>query len=178
MRKLRDEEIKSRLIGAEDLKVKKRFPITVILENIRSMYNVGAAFRTSDAACIEELILCGYTAQPPRKEIEKTALGATESVPWRYFATGLDAVRYAKEKGIPIMVLEHCDASKDLFTMTCSFPVALVIGNEVDGISEQVVEAADIACEIPMYGKKQSLNAAVAYGIAVYQLMNKFRQLT
>lgn len=178
VRKLRDDEIKSRLIGPEEIKLRRRFPITVVLENIRSMHNVGAAFRTSDAACIEELVLCGYTAKPPRKEIEKTALGATESVPWRHFATSTEAVQYLKSKGIPIMALEHCDASRDLLTMECPFPVAIAVGNEVDGLSDEMVAAADLACEIPMYGRKQSLNAAVAYGIAVYQLIYKFRQQT
>ena len=140
------------------------------------MYNVGAIFRTSDAACISELLLCGYTAKPPRKEIDKTALGATETVPWKYFPGALDAISYLKEKGVTVMALEHCDESQDLMTMECPFPVGLVVGNEVDGISEAVVAACDLACEIPMHGVKQSLNVAVAYGVAVFQLLEKIRQ--
>ena len=175
--KLTYEEIKSQRSSPEDLKEKARFPIYVVLENIRSMYNVGAAFRTSDAACIQELILCGYTAIPPRKEIDKTALGATETVPWRHFPKALDALKWLKEQGITVAALEHCKESKDLMTMDCPFPIALVVGNEVDGVSEEVVAACDFACEIPMYGMKQSLNAAVAYGIAVFQLVEKFRVL-
>jgi len=174
-RKLSFDEIKGQRHSPEDLKQKKRFPIYVVLENIRSMYNVGAAFRTSDAACIQELILCGYTARPPRKEIDKTALGATETVPWRYFETAVEAISHLKSKGVTVMALEHCDPGKDLMTMTCPFPIALVIGNEVDGVSEEVVAVCDLACEIPMYGMKQSLNAAVAYGIAVFQLILKFK---
>ncbi len=173
IKKLSFDEIKEQRHSPEELKTKKRFPIYVVLENIRSMYNVGAAFRTSDAACIQELILCGYTAQPPRKEIDKTALGATETVPWRYFKTGLEAVEYLKSLGVKVMALEHCDQSRDLMTMDCQFPIALVVGNEIDGVSEKVVSACDLACEIPMYGMKQSLNAAVAYGIAVFQLVLK-----
>ena len=173
--KLTYEEIKSRRSSPEELKGKTRFPIYVVLENIRSMYNVGAAFRTSDAACIQELILCGYTAVPPRKEIDKTALGATETVPWRHFPKALDAVQWLKVQGITVAALEHCKESRDLMTMDCSFPIALVVGNEVDGVSEEVVAACDFACEIPMYGMKQSLNAAVAYGIAVFQLVEKFK---
>lgn len=175
--KLTYEEIKSQRSSPEDLKEKARFPIYVVLENIRSMYNVGAAFRTSDAACIQELILCGYTAVPPRKEIDKTALGATETVPWRHFPKAVDAVKWLKAQGITVAALEHCKESKDLMTMDCPFPIALVVGNEVDGVSEEVVAACDFACEIPMYGMKQSLNAAVAYGIAVFQLVEKFRVL-
>ncbi|MBX7152848.1 RNA methyltransferase [bacterium] len=176
IRKLVYDEIKSQRHSAEELKTQARFPIYVVLENIRSMYNVGAAFRTSDAARVQELILCGYTACPPRKEIEKTALGATETVPWRHFKTGLEAVHWLREQGIKVMVLEHTDQSQNLMTMDCPFPIALVIGNEVDGVSEEVVGAADMACEIPMYGMKQSLNAAVAYGIAVFQLVEKFQR--
>ncbi|NUM80682.1 RNA methyltransferase [bacterium] len=176
IRKLAYNEIKSQRYSPDELKSQPRFPIYVVLENIRSMYNVGAAFRTSDAARIQELILCGYTACPPRKEIDKTALGATETVPWRHFKTGLDAVYWLHEQGVKVMVLEHTDQSQNLMTMNCEFPIALVIGNEVDGVSEEVVAAADLACEIPMYGMKQSLNAAVAYGIAVFQLVEKFHR--
>ena len=173
--KLTYEEIKSQRSTLEELKDKTRFPIYVVLENIRSMYNVGAAFRTSDAARIQELILCGYTAIPPRKEIDKTALGATETVPWRHFPKAVDAVKWLKEQRSTVAALEHCQESKDLMTMDCHFPIALVVGNEVDGVSEEVVAACDFACEIPMYGMKQSLNAAVAYGIAVFQLIEKFK---
>lgn len=175
--KLTYEEIKSQRSSPEELKGKTRFPIYVVLENIRSMYNVGAVFRTSDAACIQELILCGYTAVPPRKEIDKTALGATETVPWRHFPKALDAVQWLKRQGITVAALEHCKESRDLMTLDCPFPIALVVGNEVDGVSEEVVAACDFACEIPMYGMKQSLNAAVAYGIAVFQLVEKFKIL-
>ncbi len=173
MRKLTFEEITSRRHSADQMHTVPRFPIYVILENIRSMYNVGAMFRTSDAACIQELILCGYTAQPPRKEIDKTALGATETVPWRYFRTGTEAAKYIKDKNVTLLALEHCDGSRNLLDMTCSFPVALVVGNEVEGVSDELISHCDLACEIPMYGMKQSLNAAVAYGIAVYQLIQK-----
>lgn len=175
--KLSYEEIKSQRSSPEELKGKTRFPIYVVLENIRSMYNVGAAFRTSDAACIQELILCGYTAVPPRKEIDKTALGATETVPWRHFPKTLDAIKWLKDQGVTVAALEHCKESRNLMTMECPFPIALVVGNEVDGVSEEAVDACDFACEIPMYGMKQSLNAAVAYGIAVFQLVEKYKSI-
>lgn len=175
MRKLEYEEIKSRRHSADSIRQAGRFPVYVVLENIRSMYNVGAAFRTSDAACVEELILCGYTARPPRKEIEKTALGATDTVPWSHFANGPEAVAYLKAKGVTVIALEHCEESEDIMEMECPFPIALVIGNEVEGITPQTIAECDRACEIPMFGTKQSLNAAVAYGIAVFQFVQKYR---
>lgn len=174
MRKLTINEIKAERLTPNELKAEERFPIYIVLENIRSMYNVGAAFRTSDAARIKELILCGYTARPPRKEIDKTALGATETVPWRHFPNALDALQWLKQQGVPVAVLEHTDRSHNLMTAEVDFPIALVVGNEVDGVTQEVVAAADLALEIPMYGMKQSLNAAVAYGIAVFQLVQKY----
>ncbi|MCK6541597.1 RNA methyltransferase [bacterium] len=174
LRKLAYDEIKMLRSTPEELASKKRFPIYGVLENIRSMYNVGAAFRTSDAACVQELILCGYTAQPPRSQIEKTALGATETVPWRHFNNTLDSISYLKDQGITVVALEHCEESKNLFTTELPFPVALLVGNEVDGLNEETVARCDMACEIPMFGSKQSLNAAVAYGIAVFELTRKY----
>ncbi len=176
IRKLTYEELKDQRFTPTELLSVDRFPIYIILENIRSMYNVGAAFRTSDAACIRELILCGYTARPPRKEIDKTALGATETVPWRHFPTALESIAYLKSKGVAVFALEHCEQSQDLMSMNATFPIALIIGNEVEGVSAEAVAACDGACEIPMYGMKQSLNASVAYGIAVFALIEKFEK--
>jgi tRNA G18 (ribose-2'-O)-methylase SpoU len=173
IRKLSYDEIKSDRFTPEELKTLPRFPIYVVLENIRSMYNVGAAFRTSDAARIQELFLCGYTAKPPRKEIDKTALGAADTVPWRHFPNTMDAIRWLKDSGIQVAVLEHTDKSLNLMTSELEFPLALVVGNEVDGVTDEVVHAADLALEIPMHGMKQSLNAAVAYGVAVFQIVQR-----
>lgn len=177
MRKLTFEEITGQRFTAEEMRQAERFPVYVVLENIRSMYNVGAMFRTSDAACIREMILCGYTACPPRKEIDKTALGATETVPWRYFRTGADAVKDLKDRGVFMIALEHCENSGNIMDMTHPFPVGLVIGNEVEGVTQETISVCDIAAEIPMYGMKQSLNAAVAYGIAVFQLVQRYQQI-
>jgi tRNA G18 (ribose-2'-O)-methylase SpoU len=142
-----------------------------MLDNIRSLYNVGSIFRTSDGARVQELLLCGYTPTPPRKEIEKTSLGATATVPWSHFADPLDAVRYAKAGGATVCVLEHTTHSVPYHTVRKEdFPVCIVVGNEITGVSTPVIAAADRAIEIPMYGIKQSLNAAVAYGIALFEL--------
>lgn len=178
MRKLTLEEITALRASTDDLCRIERFPVYAVAENLRSMYNVGAMFRTSDAACIRELLLCGYTACPPRKEIDKTALGATETVPWRHFATGTEAVKYLKSQGVYIIALEHCHESRNLLEMDYPFPVALVVGNEVEGISDETLALCDCAAEIPMYGMKQSLNAAVAYGIAIYRLMDQYLKKT
>jgi len=174
LKKLTDDEIKKRRPTASELRNQERFPIYVVIENVRSMYNVGSIFRTSDAACIQELILCGYTARPPRKEIDKTALGATETVPWRYFETAPQALRWLRTQKIQIVALEHCEKTSNLLQLECRFPIALLLGNEVSGISQEALDLADLACEIPMFGIKQSLNVSVAYGIAVYQVVQKF----
>ncbi len=154
-----------------------RLPIYGLLDNIRSLYNVGSIFRTSDGALVSGLFLCGYTPTPPRKEIEKTALGATETVPWKYFKDANDAALAARESGAKICILEHTTASKPYYEITrMDLPLCLVVGNELTGVSPEIMRMADIAVEIPMYGTKQSLNAAVAYGIALYDLVRICRQ--
>jgi tRNA G18 (ribose-2'-O)-methylase SpoU len=172
MRKLTHDEIAQQRLTKEDVKTAQRLPICAILDNIRSLYNVGSMFRTSDGALISKLYLTGYTPQPPRKEIEKTALGSTETVPWEYFAHSLDAVDEVKRKGMKVCVLEHTTRSVPYFALTPrDFPICLVVGNEITGISHDIIERADVAIEIPMFGMKQSLNAAVAYGIALFELV-------
>jgi 23S rRNA (guanosine2251-2'-O)-methyltransferase len=143
-----------------------------MLDNIRSLYNVGSIFRTSDGALLQKLYLSGYTPAPPRKEIEKTALGSTESVPWEYVANPLDAISGLKSSGVKICVLEQTTRSIPYHNVQATeFPLCLVVGNELTGVSPEVIAAADMAVEIPMYGTKQSLNVAVAYGIALYGLL-------
>ncbi|HEY4643156.1 MAG TPA: RNA methyltransferase [Bacteroidota bacterium] len=155
----------------------KRHPIFVALDNIRSLYNVGSIFRTSDAARVEKLFLCGYTSFPPRKEIDKTALGATFSVPWEYRQNPVDVIRELKSGNVTICVLEHTTRSVPYTSVKPSdFPICLVLGNELVGVSKEVIERADMAIEIPMYGSKHSLNVAVAYGIAVFECVKVFRR--
>lgn len=176
MRKFTHEEIAKRRINKDTAITIKRLPIYVMLDNIRSLYNVGSIFRTSDGALIQKLILTGYTPQPPRKEIDKTALGATESVPWEYSKDPLDAIAWLKKSGTKICLLEQTTESIPYFDVKESdFPLCLVVGNEISGITPSIVSHADMAIDIPMHGMKQSLNAAVAYGIAVYELVHVFR---
>jgi tRNA G18 (ribose-2'-O)-methylase SpoU len=175
IKKLSFKEIKAARPSIEQLKMNSRFPVAVVLDKIRSIYNVGAIFRTSDGALIDKLYLCGYTASPPRKEIEKTALGSTESVPWEHCPQALDVIKDLKKKGYQIVSLEHTNRSLPYTTAQYKFPLCLVVGNEVEGISDEIVELCDMAVEIPMHGIKQSLNVAVAYGIMAYHLIAVYK---
>jgi tRNA G18 (ribose-2'-O)-methylase SpoU len=129
-------------------------------------------FRTSDGALISKLFLTGYTPTPPRNEIEKTALGATETVPWEFVRNPLEAIHRLKQRQIRVCVLEHTTKSIPTYAATPrDFPLCLVVGNEITGVSSEIISAADMAVEIPMFGTKQSLNAAVAYGIALFDFV-------
>jgi tRNA G18 (ribose-2'-O)-methylase SpoU len=172
MRKLSHDEIAARRLTKEKISTAERLPIYGMLDNIRSLYNVGSMFRTSDGALIRKLFLCGYTPHPPRKEIDKTALGATETVPWEYYKSTQDCLAAIRREGARLCVLEHTTASIPYYNVRRQdFPICLVVGNEITGISPEVLAAADLAIEIPMFGTKQSLNAAVAYGIALFELV-------
>lgn len=170
MRKLLHHELlDQRLTNEQSLSV-KRHPVSMILHNIRSLYNVGSIFRTADSALLNELILCGYTPFPPRKEIEKTALGATESVPWKYFRKTTEAITYNKNLGFKIAALELTTNKRNYFDLNINdFPLCIIAGNEISGIEDDVLELCDFAIEIPMYGVKHSLNVGVAAGIAIYE---------
>ena len=175
MRKLRHEEIPRPSI--DEAKLLPKHPVTVILDDVRSVYNVGAIFRTSDAVRIERVMVTGITATPENRGLHKTALGAQDSVPWRYVATAEEAAATLKSDGYTICALELTDSP----TLTTglphsAFPVALVVGNELTGVSEPVLKQADYALEIPQYGIKQSLNVAVAFGIAIYDLVRIWRE--
>ena len=172
MRKLTHDEISARRTPLERILSKERFPIFALVDNVRSLYNVGSIFRSSDGALVRKLYLTGYTPHPPRKEIEKTALGATKTVPWEYHAKPADVLRSLKEKGIKLCVLELTDESRPHYEVEkTDFPLCLAVGNEITGVSPEIIEKADMAIQIPMYGNKQSLNVAVAYGIALYDFL-------
>ncbi len=174
IRKLAYEEIKAGRGTPEELKGRPRFPVSVVVENVRSLYNVGSIFRTSDGANVERLYLCGYTGRPPRREITKTALGSVETVPWEYVPDARDAVARLKSSGYRIVALEHTDSGLVYTQAKYVFPLCLVVGNEVEGISDGLIALCDEAVEIPMHGIKQSLNVSVAYGIMVYHLVEVY----
>jgi len=159
---------------ADEVKKKQRRPVRVILDNIRSLYNVGSIFRTSDAAGVEKIYLCGITSKPPRAEILKTALGADQSVPWEYQNNATEVIQQLKLEGFEIIVLEHTDQPNIYFKANFKFPMCLVVGHEIVGVSDEIVALADSAIEIPMFGVKQSLNVSVAYGIAIYEIVRKW----
>jgi 23S rRNA (guanosine2251-2'-O)-methyltransferase len=173
MRRLTNEEItKKRLTESEAAANEGRFPLIVILENIRSLYNVGSMFRTSDAVRATALYTVGYTPHPPRVEIDKTALGATKTVPHRHFPTSIEAIEAARELGFTVAALEITDKSRSVFELQKSdFPLAIVLGGEVAGVSDEALSLCDFSLEIPMIGAKHSLNVAVAYGIAAFEAL-------
>ena len=178
MKKLTHDEISKNRSTLETLHKVKKLPVYVVLNSIRSNYNVGSIFRTSDGAMIEKLYLCGYTPYPPKegsasgkKEILKTALGSTESVKWEYIKDPKEIIIKLKEKGIKICALELTSTSKPYYEIDSKdFPICLLIGNEITGVSQELLDLCDYSIEIPQYGIKQSLNVAVAYGIAVFEL--------
>ncbi|NQV49202.1 MAG: RNA methyltransferase [Candidatus Marinimicrobia bacterium] len=149
-------------------------PVVALLDNIRSMFNVGSIFRTADAAWLEELIICGYTASPPRKEIAKTALGAEYSVPWRTIPNGVDALKALKLRGYKAIALEQTTRSQSFTSISYDFPLVFVVGNEGVGIQDDLVQECDFAVELPQNGMKSSMNVAVAFGIMLYELRRQW----
>lgn len=173
MRKLKVTEM-GRLSLAE-YKASEKQPIVVVLDHVRSLYNVGSVFRSSDAFCIEDVVLCGITARPPHPEIHKTALGAEESVEWKYFEQTEDALTWLKQQGYTVLAIEQCEGSTMLqdFQREPGKKYAVVLGNEVKGVQQQVVDLCDGCLEIPQYGTKHSLNVSVAAGIILWHLSKK-----
>lgn len=175
MKKLRHDEILKLRQTNESLSNLKRHPIKLMLHNIRSLYNVGSLFRTADSALLDELIMCGFTPHPPRKEIEKTALGAVDTVPWSYYKNIFEGIERVKNEGYNIAALEICDKSKPYNCLEASdFPICIIVGNELSGIDDDVLNECDFALEIPMYGVKHSLNVSVAAGISVFSAVEKY----
>ena len=155
-----------------------RLPVSVLLDNVRSMYNVGSFFRTGDAAGIEKLLLTGITAYPPKSGIRKTALGAEESLPWEHARDPLPLLDKLIEQGTQIAAIETSVHAVDLFDWKPAFPVCLVFGHEVDGIRPEVAARCDTHIRIPMLGQKHSLNVATAGGVVLYELLRKYRTAT
>jgi tRNA G18 (ribose-2'-O)-methylase SpoU len=176
MRKLTHEEILSRRLTTDEARTVQRHPVSIMLDNVRSLYNVGSIFRTADSALAGELILCGFTPHPPRPEIEKTALGAVDTVPWRYHRDIIDAVREQKQKGQKVVAVEITENNRPYDTLEpADFPLCMVFGNELVGLDDAVLAACDDSIEIPMYGVKHSLNVGVAVGVAAFEAVRAYR---
>lgn len=173
MRKLKLDELNR--LSVEDFKSIQKLPVVVVLDNVRSMHNIGSIFRTADGFAVEKICLCGITAQPPQREIEKTALGATQSVKWDYFETPLQAIEQLRNKGYQVIAVEQAEKSIMLqnFKPVESQKYALVFGNEVNGVSEEVMKNIDACIEIPQFGTKHSFNIVVSAGIVLWDLFSK-----
>lgn len=162
-------------LSADEFKKVPKLPLVVVLDNVRSMHNVGSVFRSADAFLIEQIILCGFTPQPPHRDIHKTALGATETVAWQYAPDTMAAVEALKTRGYKVLAVEQTSQSQPLSTVEWDgiLPLAVVLGNEVEGVDQAVIDACDGAIEIPQAGTKHSLNISVAAGIVLYHLFAK-----
>jgi len=173
MRKLKNNELGR--LNVEQFKKEDKIPLIVILDNIRSLNNIGSVFRTSDAFLIEKIFLCGITAKPPNKEIHKTALGATDSVDWEYEENTIDLVKKLQKENIKIAAIEQTENSTMLqdFKIVSNQKYAIIFGNEVKGVQQEVVSASDFCIEIPQFGTKHSLNISVSCGIVLWDLFNK-----
>lgn len=172
-RKLKNEELNR--LSTEDFKSSEKTPIIIVLDNIRSLNNIGSVFRTSDAFRVESIFLCGITACPPNKEIHKTALGATDTVNWKYFEKTIDAVNELKKLKYTIVSIEQAENSIELqdFKIESNYNYALIFGNEVKGVEQEVVNASDYCVEIPQFGTKHSFNISVSVGIVLWDLFLK-----
>jgi len=175
MRKLKLQELNRPDI--DTFKAQPKAPVVLVLDNIRSGLNVGAAFRTADAFALEHIYLCGITARPPHREILKTAIGATESVSWSYQEDTINAIKELQEQGYTVLAVEQADERTWLqeFRWPESQKVALVFGNEVEGVSDAAMEAVDGCLEVPQYGTKHSLNIAVCVGVVCWEVTRQWR---
>ncbi|PKP00803.1 MAG: RNA methyltransferase [Bacteroidetes bacterium HGW-Bacteroidetes-9] len=173
MKKLSTDEIKR--LSVADFKEAQKLPVVIVLDNVRSQHNIGSVFRTADAFRLEAIHLCGITATPPNREIHKTALGATESVDWKYFSTTAESIQELKAAGYKIVAIEQATGSLMINNFTPELPdkFALVFGNEVHGIEDDIIHSSDFCLEIPQTGTKHSLNVSVSAGIVLWEFFKK-----
>jgi 23S rRNA (guanosine2251-2'-O)-methyltransferase len=174
MRKILNEELDR--LSVEAFRKARKIPVVVVLDNVRSQNNIGSVFRTADAFRLEGIILCGITATPPHREIHKTALGATESVQWKYHKETTTAIEELKEQGYKIMSVEQAEGAIPLDSLKLSpgEKVALVLGHEIRGVDQKVVDLSDHCIEIPQFGTKHSLNISVAAGLVIWEVFKQF----
>ncbi len=173
MRKLTNDELDR--LDNETFKKAAKNPIVIVLDNIRSMHNVGSTFRTADAFLIEKILLCGITACPPHREIHKTALGATDSVDWSYHESTSEAVEELRKEGYTIISIEQAEKSISLekYQPAANKKMALIFGNEIKGVQQEIVSLSDEVIEIPQFGTKHSINVSVSIGIVIWDILCK-----
>ena len=169
-----NDELKADRPTSDELRFIPKAPISFMLENIRSVHNVGSIFRTADGFGVSEIYLTGYTACPPREDLTKTALGSDKVVPWTHYENSLDAIDDILKKGITPLVVEQTIKSESIYELDFEFPVCIILGNEVEGVTEEVVRKVGLHAEIPMKGIKQSLNVSVAAGVAGFELLRQY----
>lgn len=172
-RKLKNEELNR--ISVDEFKTAQKTPVIIVLDNIRSLNNIGSVFRTADAFLIESVYLCGITAQPPHREIQKTALGATETVKWKHFNSTSEAIKELKDNNYKIAAIEQAKNSimLDQFSLIKNEKLAVIFGNEVKGVEQESINLSDVVIEIPQYGTKHSLNISVSVGIIIWEIYRK-----
>lgn len=175
MRKLKLDELNR--VSVDEFKEQEKLPVAIVLDNVRSMHNVGSIFRTGDGFAVERICLCGITSQPPHREIEKTALGATQSVNWTYHADTVNAVDQLREEGYTIIAVEQAENSTMLheYTPLPDHKFALIFGNEVNGVADEVMAKIDTCIEIPQFGTKHSFNIVVSAGIILWDFFAKLK---
>ena len=176
MRKLKNEELNRKSV--KGFRISKKIPLIIVLDNVRSLNNIGSVFRTADAFLIEKIYLCGITAKPPHKDIHKTALGATDSVEWEYIDDTLALVHLLKSEGKVVVSIEQAEESFSLeqFRTKPNTSYAIIFGNEVKGVAQEVVSASDYIVEIHQYGTKHSLNISVSCGLVIWDLFLKLKR--
>ena len=172
-----NDELKADRPTLDEVKSIPRLPISILVENVRSVHNVGSIFRSADGFGANKIYLTGYTAYPPREDLSKTALGSEDAVPWEHFENPIDAAKKIIKEGINLVLLEQTVQSKPIYEINWSFPVCFIVGNEVKGVSEELSKLATIHTEIPMRGVKQSLNVSVATGVVGYEFSRIYSSL-
>lgn len=173
MRKLKLTELNR--VSVAEFRAGEKFPVVIVLDNVRSMHNIGSIFRTADGFAVEKIYLCGITATPPHREIEKTALGATQSIAWEYSQSPIEAVEQLQNGGYTVIAVEQAESSIMLnkFEPLAGKKYALVFGNEVNGVADEVMQRVDACIEIPQFGTKHSFNIVVSAGIVLWDLFSK-----
>jgi tRNA G18 (ribose-2'-O)-methylase SpoU len=177
MRRLLNSELNRKTVN--EVRESEKIPVILVLDNVRSQNNVGSVFRTADAFLVESIYLCGITGKPPSKEIQKTALGATESVNWKYFEKTIDAVNFLKDQGFIVVAIEQAEGSVELqeFVVRKDEKYALIFGHEVNGVDQAILDSCDACIEIPQFGMKHSFNISVSAGIVLWELNRKLSLL-
>lgn len=175
MRKLKLDELNR--LSIDEYKASEKVDLVIVIDNIRSALNIGSIFRTADALACQKIMICGISATPPHKEIHKSAIGATDTVSWEYYEKVDSALHQLKSEGYQIIAIEQTDHSIDMLDMNFQDKVAIILGNEVKGVSDEALRHVDVALELKQYGTKHSFNVSVCAGICMYHIANKMRGL-